>query len=153
MAAEEGIYSLIGVGVTPITDTTTTTISFGLNLGGGYNFSKYVGTEAQLALLGMATTNNLTAHPFAVTINGYLPIKENLTLFGKAGKSYTTVSNGTAATSVSQSGITNVYGYGLEFVYGDNKKYRFGVDHYDLSVAPGMTLSTNYISVAAIVNY
>lgn len=153
MAAEQGFFSLIGGGVTPLKDSAGTTMSFGLSLGGGFNFNKYVGVEGQFALLGMATSNNQSAHPIALMINGYLPIQERENLFIKLGKSFTTVSNGTADTAVSQSAITNMYGYGLEFPYGEKMKYRFGVDHYDLSVAPGTTLSTNYVNVVAIVNY
>lgn len=152
-AAEEGIYSLFSVGVTPLKGSANTTISLGLSLGGGYNFNKYVGIEGQLALLGMATTNSLSAHALAMTLNGYLPVQEHLNLFGKVGKSYTTVSDNTSTTSVSQSGMTTVYGYGLEYSSNDKRKYRFGVDHYDLSVAPGMTLSTNYIYIATTLNY
>ncbi len=153
MAAEQGFFSLIGGGITPMKDSVSTSISLGLSLGGGFNFNQYVGIEGQFVLLGMATSNTLSAHPIAVMINGYLPIQERLNMFAKVGKSFTTVSSGTADTSVSQSAITNVYGYGIEFPYGEKMKYRFGVDHYDLSVVPGTTLSTNYINVVAIVSY
>lgn len=153
MAAEEGFFSLIGGGVTPMKDSASTSMSLGLSLGGGFNFNQYVGVEGQFVLLGMATSNNLSAHPIAVMIIGYLPMQERQNLFAKVGKSFTTVTNGTADTSVSQSAMTNMYGYGIEFPYGEKMKYRFGVDHYDLSVVPGTTLSTNYVNVVAIVSY
>ena len=131
----------------------TTTTSLGLSLGGGYDYNKYIGVEGQLALLGQATTNTLNATALALTINGYLPVQESLNLFVKAGKAYTAVSDGKPTASVSQSAFTNVYGYGLEYSPSDKRSYRFGVDHYELSVLPGITLSTNYINVAVIYNY
>ena len=152
-AADEGIYGLYSVGVTPMSETGTTTASLGLSLGGGYNFNKYVGIEGQLGLLGMATSNTLNAHVFAVTVNGYLPVQDRLNVFVKAGKSYTTITDGKPDASVSQSAIKNVYGCGLELTSDDKKKYRLGVDHYDLSVAPGVSLSTNYINLTVVTNF
>jgi hypothetical protein len=153
MAAEEGIYGLLSAGVTPVSGATSTTYSLGLSLGGGYNFNKHVGIEGQFALLGMATSNVLNAHVLAVTVNGYLPVQERFNVFVKAGKSYTTITDGKPDASISQSAMNNVYGYGLEFSSDDQKKYRLGVDHYVLSTAPGMSLSTNYINLSVVTNF
>jgi hypothetical protein len=153
MAADEGIYGLLSAGVTPVTGSVSTTFSLGLSLGGGYNFNKHVGVEGQYGLLGMATSNTLNAQVLAITINGYLPVQEQFNVFVKAGKSYTTVTDGKPDASVSQSAMKNVYGCGLEFSSDNQKKYRLGVDHYDLSSAPGMSLSTNYINLTVVTNF
>ena len=153
MAADEGVYGLYSLGVTPMTDSGSTTVSLGLSLGGGYNFNKHVGIEGQFGLLGMATSNTLNAQVRAVTINGYLTVQERLNMFVKAGKSYTTITDGKPDASVSQSAMNNVYGYGLELSSDDKKIYRLGVDHYDLFTAPGMSLSTNYFNLTVVTNF
>lgn len=153
MAADEGMYGLLSAGLTPVSESVSTTFSLGLSLGGGYNFNKLVGIEGQFGLLGMATSNTLNAQVLAVTINGYLPVQERLNIFVKAGKSFTTITDGKPDVSVSQSALNNVYGYGLEFAADDKKKYRLGVDHYDLFVPSGMFLSTNYINLTVVTNF
>jgi len=136
-----------------MSESGATTVSLGLSVGGGYNFNKYVGIEGQFGLLGMATSNTLNAQILAVTVNGYLPVQERLNVFVKAGESYTAITDGKPDASWSKSGRNNVYGYGLEFSSDDKKKYRLGVDHYNLSVAPDISLSTNYINLTVVTNF
>jgi hypothetical protein len=148
----EGAYNLVGFGLSPLTDQSNTTLGIGVSIGGGYNFNKYLGVETQLAVLGIGTGNNVSVMPLpALSLNGYFPLTEESSLYVKFGKSETVVANGTQS---SYAGLTNFYGGGIEFaITGSKNTYRFGVDHYDLNIIPGATLSTNYINLSSSTHF
>jgi hypothetical protein len=153
--AAEGAYNLVSLGVSPLTDQSGTTYGFGVSIGGGYGFNKYFGVEAQLAVLGIGTGNNVSVMPIpSLTVNGYIPVREGISLYGKIGKSETIVGYGAAGTQASYSGVSNFYGAGFEFLSSGSKDtYRIGVDHYDLGVVPGSPLAANYINLGATTHF
>ena len=111
VCAVEGGYKLVGLGITPLTDHSDTTYGFGVSLGGGYNFNQYLGIEAQIGVHGIGSNTNITVYPLpAVTFNGYVPINEGTSLFGKIGKSETSVTLGSGGSQTNYSGFTNIYG-------------------------------------------
>ena len=141
----EGAYNVVGLGLSPLVEQSNTTLDFGVSIGGGYSFNKYFGVEAQIGLLGIGSGNDVSSMPIpSVALIGYIPLREDSTLYGKFGKSATTVDS-------NYSGTTNFYGVGVEFSSLSSPKntYRLGIDHYDLSLAPGAPLSTNYLNLTS----
>lgn len=153
--ADEGAYNLVGVGLSPLSDPSGTTLGFGVSVGGGYGFNKYFGVEAQLAVLGIGSGNNVSVLPIpALTVNGYLPVREGVTLYGKIGKSETIAGYGPGDNLAIYSGTANFYGVGFEFSLADTKDtYRIGVDHYDLGALPGLPLSANNINLMSTTHF
>lgn len=155
VSAVEGGYKLVGLGITPLTDKSDTTYGFGVSLGGGYNFNQYVGVEAQVGVHGIWSNTNTYAYPLpAITLNGYIPLNEVTSLYGKFGKSETLVTVGSGASQTNYSGVTNVYGLGVEVLLSGSKDtYRIGVDHYDLGFVNGSSLSANYINLSSTTHF
>ncbi len=153
--AVEGGYKLVGLGITPLTDKSNTTYGLGVSLGGGYNFNKYLGIEAQIGAQGIWSNTNISVYSLpAITLNGYLPINEGTSIYGKIGKSETLVTIGNGGDQTNYSGVTNVYGLGTEFSLSGNKDtYRIGIDHYDLGFVNGSSLSANYINLSSTTHF
>lgn len=154
-SAVEGGYNLVGLGVTPLTDKSNSTYGFGVSLGGGYNFTQYFGIEAQIGVHGIASNNNILVYPLpAITFNGYIPLREGASLYGKFGKSETSVTVGSGGSQANYSGFTNVYGVGVEVsLSGSKDTYRIGVDHYDLGFVNGSSLSANYFNLTSTTHF
>ena len=141
----EGAYNIVGLGLSPLVEQSSTTLDFGVSVGGGYSFNKFWGVEAQIGILGIGSGNDVSEMPIpSVAVIGYIPIREDSCLYGKIGKSATTVNS-------TYSGTTNFYGAGVEFssLSSPTNTYRIGIDHYDLSLAPGAPLSTNYLNISS----
>lgn len=152
MAAEPGAYGLAGIGLSPMADNAGRTMAFGINAGVGYNLNRYVGFEAQTGVLGLG--NSVSAIPVAASVQAFVPVLKGIDLYGKYGTSYTTLSSGSGATTSSASGTTSLWGVGLEFSPpGSKETYRIGVEHYDLAVSPGMSLSTNYLNLTGTTRF
>lgn len=153
MAAEQGGYLGTEVGLAPTTNSNSNSSLSGTALGVGivmgYNMNKYVGIEGGLNLLGVVGWNNVMALPISVAAVGYAPIGEQTSLYGKVGASYTTILY--SANSIS--GITSMYGVGIELAPKGKQSLHIGVDHYDLSVETGMSVSTNYIGMALVEHF
>jgi len=130
-------------------------IGFAVSVGGGYNFNQYVGLETQIGVLGIGTTNNVAVMPIpSLTVNGYIPVSERTSLFGKIGKSETIIGYGGADTQAHYSGQANFFGVGVEVSSTANKDtYRFGVDYYDLGATPGAPLSAYYLNVSSTTHF
>ena len=150
--AGEGAYNLVGIGISPLQ---LSQWGFGVSLGGGYNFNQYVGLETQVSVLGIGTTNNVAVMPIpSLTINGYLPVNERTSLFGKIGKSASIVGYGGADTQAHYSGQANFFGVGVEISSTANKDtYRFGIDYYDLGATPGAPLSAYYLNLTSTTHF
>jgi hypothetical protein len=153
--AVEGGYKLVGLGITPLTDKSDSTYGFGVSLGAGYNFCKYVGIETQIGVYGIGSNTSIFVYPLpALTLNAYVPINEKTSLFGKIGKSETSVTVGSGGSQTNYSGVSNVYGLGAEFsITGSKDTYRIGVDHYDLGFVNGSSLSANYINLTSTTHF
>jgi len=155
VGAVEGGYNLVGLGITPLTDKSNTTYGLGVSLGGGYNFTQYFGIEAQIGVHGIGSNTNISVYPLpAITFNGYFPVNERASLYGKIGKSLTSVTVGSGGDQTNYSGFTNVYGLGAEFsLSGSKNTYRIGLDHYDLGFVNGSSLSANYINLTSTTHF
>jgi hypothetical protein len=153
--AVDGGYKLVGLGITPMTNKDSTTYGFGVSLGGGYNFNNYFGIEAQIGDHGIGSNTNISVYPLpAITFNGYIPINAGTSLFGKIGKSETSVTVGSGGSQTNYSGVTNVYGLGAEFSSAVSKDtYRIGIDHFDLGFVNGSSLSANYFNLSSTTHF
>jgi outer membrane immunogenic protein len=149
MAAEEGGYGLLSIGFSPLTDPTGTMSGYGVEVGGGYNFNKYFGTEAIIGALGLSAGSAYNPLSFSISVAGHLPLTDGFGIYGKVGEAETMVTLNSTNGGASQgySGVTGLYGVGVEFYTADHADFRIGYDHYDLSVIPGWTMSTNYINI------
>lgn len=154
-AADGGVYNLVGVGLSPVLGQESTWFGFGVSVGGGYNFNQYVGIETQISVMGIGTTSNVVVMPIpSLTLNGYIPVQEGVSLFGKIGKSETIIGYSGSDTQAHYSGQSNFYGVGVEILSTANKNtYRFGVDYYDLGATPGAPLSAYYINLSSTTHF
>jgi len=156
MAAEQGGYGTYSMGIATVDDAKGNSgisgTGLGLSVGGGYNYNKYVGAEVGLNLLGVVGWQQVMAMPISVSVLGYLPIVDGINAVGKYGVANTTMYYSGAANSggYTLSGMTSLWGVGVDFAPKDGPSYRFGVDHFDLSVAPGTSVSSNYFNITAV---
>jgi len=153
--AADGAYNLVGLGLSPLSSDSITLFGFGVSVGGGYNFNQYFGIETQIGVMGIGSANNVAVMPIpAITVNGYLPVREGISLYGKIGKSETIVGYGSSDTQAHYSGQANCYGAGVEFSSTANKDtYRLGVDYFDLGATPGAALATYYINLSSTTHF
>jgi hypothetical protein len=169
MATEPGAYAGVGIGLATVTDSLGNSgISSNNNVGanfddlglgfvGGYNINRYIGLEVGVNALGVfgwsyASGGIVTALPASFEVVGYIPLYKGLDIFGKYGTSYTRL-DFTKAGVTSVSDKTQMYGLGIEFSLSDKSSYRFGVDHHDLSVLPGTSVSANYFNLTGIMRF
>jgi len=154
-AADGGVYNLVGVGLSPLQGQESTWLGFGVSVGGGYNFNQYLGVEAQVGVIGIGTSNNIAVTPIpSISVNGYIPLREGISLFGKIGKSETIVGYSGSDTHAHYSGQTNFYGVGVEISSTANKNtYRFGVDYYDLGATSGAPLAAYYLNLSSTTHF
>ena len=150
--AGEGGYNMVGIGISPLQ---LSVWGFAVSVGGGYNFNQYVGVETQVSVLGIGTNNNVAVMPIpSLSVNGYIPLSERTSLFGKIGKSETIVGYGDADTQAHYSGQKIFFGVGVEVSSSANKDtYRFGVDYYDLGATPGAPLSAYYFNLTSTTHF
>jgi hypothetical protein len=150
MAVEEGGYVLLSIGISPITDPIGTTSGFGVEAGGGYNLNKYLGAEAIIGVVGFSAGS--VYNPLSISLNvvGHIPFSDGFGIYGKVGEAETmvTLNSTNGGSSQGYSGVTSLYGAGIEIYTVDHADFRIGYDHYDLSIIPGLPLSANYIYVA-----
>ena len=153
--AADGAYNLVGAGLSPVQGQASTWFGFGVEVGGGFSFNRYLGIETQVGVLGIGTTNNVAVMPIpSISVNGYIPIREGASLFGKIGKSETIVGYSGSDTQAHYSGQANFYGVGVEISSAANKDtYRIGVDYYDLGATPGAPLSAYYINLSSTTHF
>lgn len=159
MAAEQGSYSTYSMGFATVDDVKGNSgisgTGLGLSVGGGYNYNKYVGAEVGLNLLGVVGWQKVSAMPISVSVLGYLPIADGINVVGKYGIANTTMFYSGAANSggYTLSGMTSLWGVGVDFAPDSKTSYRFGVEHFDLSVAPGTSVSSNYFNITAVEHF
>jgi hypothetical protein len=153
--AADGAYKLVGLGLSPLSAESSTLFGFGVSVGGGYNFNQYLGIETQISLMGIGSANNVDVMPIpSITFNGYLPVSENVSLFGQVGKSETIIGYSGSDTQAHYSGQANFYGVGFEISSSANKNtYRLGIDYYDLGATPGASLSAYYINLSSTTHF
>jgi hypothetical protein len=151
----DGSYNLVGLGLSPLKSESSTLFGFGVSVGGGYNFNQYFGIETQIGVMGIGSANNVAVMPIPeITLNGYVPVGERISLFGKIGKSETIVGYSGSDTQAHYSGQANFYGVGFEFSLTASKDtYRLGVDYYDLGATPGASLSAYYINLSSTTHF
>ena len=90
----------------------------------------------------------------AITLNGYLPLREGINLFGKIGKSETIIGYSGKDTQAHYSGQANFFGAGVEFSSAASKDtYRLGVDYYVLGATSGASLSAYYINLSSTTHF
>lgn len=149
-AAESGGYTTHGVGLTTVSDDKGNSgisgTGFSLGIAAGYNYNKYVGGEVGLHVLGIAGWN-VTSVPVSAMLVGHLPVTEGISVVGKYGTAYNTlVYKGNSTLS----GMTPVWGVGVEFAPQNGTTYRFGMDRFDMSVAPGTSVQGNHFNITAV---
>lgn len=163
-AAERGAFAGAGVGLNTLNDSQGNSGYSGTGLSMGlvarYNINRYIGFEGALNLFGLtgwsAGAANLVAIPLSISVIGYAPVHEKIDIFGKLGTSYTTLNFSGAAGQPGSNLIssnTSMYGFGVEFSTGEKETYRIGIDHYDLSVVPGTSVSTNYLNITGTTRF
>ena len=151
----EGLYNLVGAGISPLIQDASRSLGFAVSVGGGYNFTKYVGVEAQVAVIGIGTANDVAVLPIpSIALNGYILIQENVSIFGKVGRASTIVNYTGDSTEAHYSGQSKFYGLGVEVTLVPGKNtYRFGVDYYDLGATPGSPLSAYYLNISSTTHF
>ena len=171
-AAIQGFYGGMGLGLASINDSignsdiTSETTGWGfqnisLNFVGGYNLTSYLGIEAIVGALGVEGWNEqlggtVTALPAAIDLIGYVPLFHGFDFFAKFGTASTKLEYATVSGQTPIDAATNkakTYGYGIEFSISEMQSYRIGVDHFDLTVTPGTSISTNYVNITGIAHF
>lgn len=108
----------------------------------GFNLNKYIAIEGALNM----AFDKAYIVPVTVAVFARAPITEKTAVYGKAGASYMTI----MYTAYSVSGVTGMYGFGVELSPDSVRSVRIGVDHYDLSVGAGTSVSSNFIGLTNI---
>lgn len=174
-AAIQGFYGGLGLGLASINDSignsditseTMGTSGWGfqnlsLNFVGGYNLTSYLGIETTVGALGIDGWNEklggtVTAFPAAIDLIGYVPLFHDFDLFVKFGSANTRLTYATVSGQTPIDPATNrakTYGYGIEFNISEMQSYRIGVEHYDLTVTQGTSISTNYFNITGIAHF
>ena len=171
-AATQGLYLGAGIGYATITDSNGNSgfssegsgpamQNLSLSLVGGYNLTSYLGIETSFSALGIfgwdeAAGGNVHALPTSIDIIGYLPLTRGVDIYGKVGSSnmridFTPASGQTPIDT--ETGKTKTFGYGIEFSISEMQSYRIGLEHFDLSVVPGTSVSTNYINITGLMHF
>ena len=108
-AAQEGPY--FGASIGSADDDVFNETDTGLKLFGGYNFNSNLGVEVAYVDLGEYRGGTFEQDGISVEAVGYLPIADNIDVFGKLGMFSWDVSTPT----VSDDGNDLTYGLGLNF--------------------------------------
>lgn len=116
--------------------------SAAFGLFGGYHLNEVLAVEAAYNDFGKAgkTSTKEEASAFSLGMLGKLPIKTDLTLFGKVGLS---AWNNDISPSSSDSGTDVYFGIGADYDIGGRSAVRFGIDRYKMG---GDTIDENITS-------
>ena len=103
-----------------------------------------------------AIKGHVYALPASADIIGYLPLTKGFDIYGKFGSSnmrieFTPAPGQTPINTMT--GKTRTFGYGIEFSVSEMQSYRIGLEHFDLSLSPGTSVSTNYINITGLMHF
>jgi hypothetical protein len=117
--------------------------SAAFGLFGGYHLNEVLAVEAAYNNFGKAEKSGTKeeASAFSLGMLGKLPIKTELTLFGRVGLS--AWNNDISPGSVSDSGTDVFFGIGADYAIGGSSAVRFGIDRYKMA---GDTVDENVTS-------
>lgn len=116
---------------------------------GGYRYNRHFSIEGTYYDLGEFTqgTNQLALDGFGISINGYLPLADKLSLLGKVGlHAWDADVRGPIASRLSDSSDTDTFvGVGVEYRLSDRLDFRaeyerYNVDNFDVdAVSAGVS--------------
>jgi outer membrane immunogenic protein len=122
----------------------------GANLGAatgrlGYRFNKFLGVEGEAALgvdsdetyIGSTRFNTKLKHSFAGYGVGYLPLTQQIELFGRAGYGTNRIRVRSPLISDSTSRESWNYGGGVQYLFNDQNGVRAEFTRHDLDNGPG----------------
>jgi len=106
--------------------------SAAIGLFGGYHLNEVLAVEAAYNDFGKAEKSGVKeeASAFSLGMLGKLPVKTDLTLFGKVGLS--AWNNDISTVSSSDSGTDVYFGIGADYDIGGRSAVRFGIDRYKM---------------------
>jgi OOP family OmpA-OmpF porin len=113
--------------------------SASFSLFGGYNVNEILSVEGNWSSLGEAENNGATADVSALSLSilGKLPLKTDLTLFGRAGLARWNFDFKSSALDDSDSDTDPYFGLGLDYNITGNTSVRFDWNRYSMEPTLG----------------
>ena len=109
--------------------------SAAFGLFGGYHLNEVLAIEAAYNDFGTAEKGGVKAEASALSLGmtGKLPIKTDLTLFGRVGLSAWDIDASVGSLKDSDSGTDVYFGIGADYDIGGTSAVRFSIDRYKMS--------------------